>query len=79
MLGQAFGLRDYPRIFSLSQALTTLGVAGGPLLIGMVQGVAGYEFAFATVAAASLAALALLIAAGLLPQPDMSQTSRVPS
>jgi MFS family permease len=79
MLGQAFGLRDYPRIFSLSQALTTLGVAGGPLLIGLAQSAAGYEVAFATVASASVAALALVVAAGPVPQPDMSQTSRARS
>jgi hypothetical protein len=64
LLGQAFGLRDYPRIFSTSQAITTLGVGGGPLLMGLVRSTASYEIAFAGATAASLVALALVLVAG---------------
>jgi MFS family permease len=69
MLAQAFGGRDYSRIFSVSQAITTLGVAAGPLVIGLFEGAAGYRTAFAAAAAVSLVSLGLLVLAGPVPRP----------
>jgi MFS family permease len=55
LTAERFGVRDYPRIYSRMQLVSTLGVAGGPLLIGTVHDVAGgYEVAFLVATAASV-------------------------
>ncbi len=65
LLGEAFGLRDYGRIFSLSQMCGTFGVAGGPAVVGIVYDMAGgYTAAYLTVACASLLALAVFALSG---------------
>jgi len=68
ILSHVYGLRDYPRVFSLNQALTTLGVAGGPLAIGLIRSAAGYDAAFVSMAAAALLSLFVLMLAGRLPR-----------
>ena len=48
LMAEAFGVRDYARIYSRSQFVSTLGVALGPLLLGLVHdGVSGYELPYA--------------------------------
>jgi MFS family permease len=69
MLAQAYGVADYPRIFALSQGVTTVGIAGGPLLLGMIQAGSGYLGGFLTFASLSALALALIAAAGPIPEP----------
>jgi len=66
-LAEAFGVRDYPRIFSLSNALTTLGVAGGPVLLGFLYDFRGYELAYLVAAGMSGLAAAVIFAAGATP------------
>ncbi len=41
LIAERFGVRDYPRLFSRSQFVTTLGVAGGPLLLGWLHDYGG--------------------------------------
>ncbi len=68
LLADAFGVRDYGRIYSLSQLLTTLGIAAGPAVLGLAHDAfEGYGAAFALAAGASAAAFALVLAAGALP------------
>jgi MFS family permease len=67
LLGYAFGARDYPRIFALSQGITTLGIAAAPVLMGIMQALGGYRLAFGVVAMASCGALLLLATAGRIP------------
>ncbi len=74
MLAHAFGVMDYPKIFSLSQAVTTLGVALGPVLLGVIYAVGGYAVAFSTFALLSVVAFVLIVAAGPMPEFD-SRTS----
>ena len=65
LLGEAFGLRDYGRIFALSQAFGTLGVAAGPALVGLVYEAAGGSGpAYFTVACGSAVAFCVFAAAG---------------
>ena len=65
LLVEAFGLRDYGRIYSLSQLLTAIGVAGGPVLVGVINAATtGYTVPYLVVAAASLCGLALLLLSG---------------
>jgi hypothetical protein len=67
LLVEAFGLRDYGRIYSLSQLLTAIGVAGGPMLVGAISAAtAGYTVPYLVVAAASLGGFALLLLSGRL-------------
>ncbi len=68
MLAQAFGVMDYPKIFSLSQAVSTLGIASGPVLLGAITAAHGYLPAFLTFAALSGVAFALIVAAGPVPE-----------
>lgn len=37
VLVEEFGMRDYPSIYSVNQLLTTIGVATGPILIGLLR------------------------------------------
>lgn len=68
ILAQAFGVMDYPKIFSLSQAVSTLGIASGPVLLGAITAAHGYLMAFLTFAALSGVAFALIAAAGPVPE-----------
>ncbi len=72
LLAARFGVRDYGRIYSRSQLVATLGVAGGPLFIGALHDVVdGYGIAFAVAGGASLLAAGVLSASGptKVPQP----------
>lgn len=65
LLAEAFGLRDYGRIYAASQGLTTLGVAAGPATVGILHDAAGgYVSAFTAVGACSLTAMVVFLAAG---------------
>ena len=65
LLAERFGVRDYGRIYSRSQLVATLGVAGGPLFMGGVHDlVDGYGIAFAVTGAASALAAVVLSASG---------------
>lgn len=71
LLADVFGVRDYPRIFSLSQLVSTLGVAAGPIVVGVIRdATGGYGPAYITAAAASVAGLAVLASGGELVAPE---------
>ena len=69
LLAQAFGVQRYARIFALANAASTLGVAGGPLAMGIVHDAAGYLWSFSAAALGSAAAGVVFAAAGPLPRP----------
>ncbi|HEX5477472.1 MAG TPA: hypothetical protein VFX09_06425, partial [Burkholderiales bacterium] len=65
LLAEAFGTRDYGRIYSTSQFVTVLGVASGPALIGLLyEASGGYTAAYLAAAGASLVGFAILLASG---------------
>jgi MFS family permease len=65
LLAEAFGTRDYGRIYSTSQMVTALGIAGGPALVGVIYEIAGgYTVAYLVVAGGSLLGLVVLMLAG---------------
>lgn len=64
LLAEAFGTREYGRIYSTSQFITVLGVASGPALIGVIYEASGYAPAYLAAAASSLAGFAILAFAG---------------
>ena len=77
ILAQAFGVMDYPRIYSTSQAVTTLGVASGPVVLGAITAASGYLAAFSVFAVISAAAFVLIVAAGPVPAGESGAESRV--
>jgi hypothetical protein len=61
LLAERFGTRDYGRIYSTSQLVTVVGVAGCPALIGAIFEVSGgYAVPFLVAAALTLVGLAVL-------------------
>ena len=64
VLVPAFGIRDYPSIYAANQLLTTLGIAAGPVLIGLLRdATSGYTAPLLISSGASLiAAVALVLA-----------------
>ena len=65
MLAEAFGLKAYGRIYSLSQLFMTAGVSIGPAAVGLLyEWLGGYEVAFLAMAVSSLVAFLLILAGG---------------
>lgn len=72
LLAEAFGVRDYGRIFSISNLVSTIGVASGPALLGLLFDAAGgYGPSFGLAALACAAALVIMIIMGALPDADV--------
>ncbi|NOX31904.1 MAG: MFS transporter, partial [Actinobacteria bacterium] len=46
LLADAFGVREYSRIYSFNQLFGTAGVAGGPFVLGVLRDVGDYRLAF---------------------------------
>jgi len=67
ILAEVFGVADYGRIFSLSQLISTAGVAGGPVVLGLLHDVAGgYRVAYLAAASLSVLGFAALTGSGPL-------------
>jgi hypothetical protein len=63
LMAEAFGTLLYARVYSIGNLLATAGVAGGPVLLGLLHDVADYRVAFLGAMVASwLAALLMWIA-----------------
>jgi cyanate permease len=61
LLAERFGTRDYGRIYSMSQLVTMIGVAGCPALIGVMYEASGdYELPFLAVCGATLVGFLVL-------------------
>lgn len=71
-LAEVFGGPAYARIFSLSNAVSVLGVAVGPAALGVLYEAFGYGAGYLTGAAASLVAFGLIAAAGARPVPPQT-------
>jgi len=65
LIAERFGVLDYPRIFGRSQAVTIVGVAGGPLLIGWLFDVFGsYKIPYVSAAVLCAVGTSVLFMAG---------------
>lgn len=64
LLAEGFGVKNYGRIYSFNQLFGTIGVAGGPLALGVLRDIYDYEVAFFVAAAASLAGFVFMVLAG---------------
>ena len=67
LLADAFGLRDYPRIYGLGSLLMIVGVGTGPFVVGLLRDLSDYRTAFLAMAAAALVGLVVFRAAGSPP------------
>ena len=66
LVSEAFGIRDYARIFSVNNLLTSWGTAAGPWILGLVYGLNDnhYGAAYLVAAAAGLLGLILFLVGG---------------
>jgi MFS family permease len=64
LLAEAFGVRNYGRIYSFNQLFGTIGVAGGPFLLGVLRDSYDYEVAFYVAAVASFGGFVFITLAG---------------
>jgi MFS family permease len=61
LMAEAFGTRDYGRIYAVSQLIAVVGIACGPPLAGLInQSTGGYTAAYVAVAAVSFAGFVIL-------------------
>ena len=59
ILADAFGVRDYPRIYGLGSLLMIVGVGLGPFAVGLIRDQSDYRTAFLTMAAVAVVGLAI--------------------
>ncbi|MEM9656466.1 MAG: MFS transporter [Actinomycetota bacterium] len=64
LLAEAFGVANYGRIYSFNQLFGTIGLAAGPLALGLIHDVSDYRAAFFAAAAASFVGCLAIVAAG---------------
>ncbi len=65
LLAERFGVADYPKIYSRSQFIAIIGVAGGPLLLGWLYDVSGsYRLPYSVAAGLCVIGVVFLAAAG---------------
>lgn len=69
LMAEAFGPANYSRIYSLNQLVGTIGVAAGPLLLGVIRDGADYRVAFCVAAASAVGGAVTLALAGPSPMP----------
>lgn len=64
LLAEAYGVREYSKIYSSSQLVMTVGVGLGPTVLGFLRDASSYRVSFLVAAASSAVALALFVGAG---------------
>lgn len=57
LLADAFGVRDYPRIYGLGALLMVMGVGLGPFVVGLVRDLTDYRTAFLTMVGVAMVGL----------------------
>ena len=67
LLADAFGVKDYPRIYGMGSLLMIFGVGTGPFLVGVIRDLASYRMAFGVITGFALVAIMVLVAAGSPP------------
>jgi len=74
ILAEAFGAREYARIFSVSNLLSSMGTAIGPALLGFVYVASDnrYMTSYVVASAAGFAGLMLFVSGGRLAQDESS-------
>ena len=66
LLAEAYGVREYSKIYSMSSLIMTIGVGAGPTVLGVLHDLSGYRLAFFVAALSSGLAFTLFVMAGPL-------------
>ena len=69
LVAEAFGVREYSKVYSSSQVVTTIGVAAGPILLGFLEDQSSYRLAYGVAAVSAAVGLVLFAASGPVAQP----------
>jgi MFS family permease len=69
LVAEAFGVREYSKVYSSSQVVTTLGVATGPILMGFLEEQSSYRLSYGVAALSAVVGLVLFLASGPVAQP----------
>jgi MFS family permease len=64
LIASAFGVTAYPRIFAFQQLVVTVGIAGGPLLLGALRDASSYRASYVVSGLLSMAAAAVMATSG---------------
>ncbi len=64
LIAEAFGVKEYSRVYSLNQLFGTIGVGLGPFALGLIHDLADYRSAFIFGAAANVVGMVGLVLAG---------------
>lgn len=64
LLAEAFGVKAYSRVYSFNSLIATVGIGGGPLVLGLLRDAIDYRAAFFAAAIANVVGLVAVIAAG---------------
>lgn len=64
LVAETFGVGAFSRIYSFNQLFGTIGVAGGPFLLGALRDLVDYRFSFGVAAATNVVGFVLLVLAG---------------
>ncbi len=81
IMAETFGVKEYSKIYSLNMLFGTIGVAGGPFVLGFLRDLFDYRTSFLVAAVANVIGFALLQAGG---SPDRARevwqvSEKVPS
>jgi MFS family permease len=69
LIAEAFGVREYSKVYSSSQVVTTVGVASGPILMGFLEEQRSYRLAYGVAALSSVVGFVFFAASGPVAQP----------
>jgi len=75
LMAEAFGVREYSRIYSMASLIMTIGVGAGPTVLGILHDVSGYQLSFIVAAVSSGIAFVLFFLAGPLEAFDADRRS----
>ncbi len=64
LIAEAFGVKEYSRVYSLNQLFGTIGVGLGPFALGLIHDLSDYRSAFMFGAAANVVGMVALVLAG---------------
>lgn len=77
LIAEVFGVREYSKIYSFNMLFGTIGVAGGPFLLGILRDLFSYQTAFLTAAGINVLAFVLFRLAG--PAPSFETAAPAPA
>ncbi|MCZ6888142.1 MAG: MFS transporter [Gammaproteobacteria bacterium] len=75
LMAESYGVHNYARVYSIAYGLTALGVASGPLGMGILHDWSGYTTSFTAAAVCTVVAFFVFASAGALPVGDSVEAS----